>query len=297
MTPPDQARPTARPSADPRLIVPLDVPTRQDAESLVASLDDAVSFYKIGLQLFASQGMDLAVALKAAGKQVFLDWKLHDIGATVEKATAAVVASGACDLLTVHAEPQVLAAAVKGRSGDRTARILGVTVLTSLDDPALVALGYALTVRELVERRIRQVIDAGADGVVASPQEADLARRIGGPEGSPGRRGHGRPGPGRHTGGRPAQGCQPPRLRAPDHRRRRPAGVSPGHCRRNGRNTPSSVLKPCLSDACSCRAGVAAAFRSHSRARHHDPHVPRRPRNRTGCWPRPGHWQIPCCSH
>ena len=182
MTPADQVRPTARPGADPRLIVPLDVPTRQDAESLVASLDDAVSFYKIGLQLFASQGMDLALALKAAGKQVFMDWKLHDIGATVEKATAAVVASGACDLLTVHAEPQVLAAAVKGRGGDRTARILGVTVLTSLDDPALVALGYALSVRELVERRIRQVIEAGADGVVASPQEADLARRIGGPD-------------------------------------------------------------------------------------------------------------------
>ncbi len=169
-------------TADPRLIIALDVPTRDAAEHLVRSVDDAVSFYKIGLQLFASDGMGLARALKAAGKSVFLDWKLHDIGATVEKAAAAVVASGACDLLTVHAEPQVLAAAVRGRGSDRQAKILGVTVLTSLDDAALVELGYGLGVSALVERRIRQVIDAGADGVVASPHEAALARRIGGPD-------------------------------------------------------------------------------------------------------------------
>ena len=169
-------------SADPRLIVALDVPTRAEAETLVRSVDDAVSFYKIGLQLFASDGMSLARDLKSAGKAVFLDWKLHDIGATVEKAAAAVMASGACDLLTVHAEPQVLAAAVRGRGGDRTARILGVTVLTSLDDAALAEIGYGLGVTALVERRIRQVVDSGADGVVASPHEAALARRIGGPD-------------------------------------------------------------------------------------------------------------------
>ena len=168
--------------ADPRLIIALDVPNRPAADQLVRSVDDAVSFYKIGLQLFASDGMGLARDLKAAGKSVFLDWKLHDIGATVEKAAAAIVASGACDLLTVHAEPQVLAAAVRGRGSDRQAKILGVTVLTSLDDAALVELGYGLGVSALVERRIRQVIDAGADGVVASPHEAALARRIGGPD-------------------------------------------------------------------------------------------------------------------
>ena len=168
-------------SADPRLIVALDVPTRAEAERLVRSVDDAVSFYKIGLQLFAGDGMALARDLKAAGKSVFLDWKLHDIGATVEKAAAAVVASGACDLLTVHAEPQVLAAAVRGRGSDRAARILGVTVLTSLDDAALAEIGYGLGVTALVERRIRHVVDSGADGVVASPHEAALARRIGGP--------------------------------------------------------------------------------------------------------------------
>lgn len=168
-------------SADPRLIVALDLPSRAGAEAMVETLGDAVGFYKIGLQLLAVGGMDMARDLKARGRQVFLDWKLHDIGATVEKATAAIVGSGACDLLTVHAQPQVLAAAVKGRGGDRQAKILGVTVLTSLSGQDLAQIGYGMGVEQLVERRIRQVIDAGADGVVASPHEAALARRIGGP--------------------------------------------------------------------------------------------------------------------
>src|SRR3984957_11913099 len=99
---------------------------------MVERLGDAVSFYKIGLQLLAGGGMEMAADLKRRGMQVFLDWKLHDIGATVEKATAAVVASGACDLLTVHAEPQVMAAAVRGRAGAKDAKIIGAAVLTSL---------------------------------------------------------------------------------------------------------------------------------------------------------------------
>ncbi len=169
-------------TSDPRLIVPLDLETRSDAEAMVACLDEAVSFYKIGLQLFATEGMALAASLKSAGKSVFLDWKLHDIGATVERATAAIVATGTCDLLTVHAEPQVMAAAVRGRGAERSAKILGVTVLTSLSEADLVALGYGLTIPDLVARRIRQAVEAGADGVVASPQEATLARQIGGPD-------------------------------------------------------------------------------------------------------------------
>lgn len=168
--------------ADPRLIIPLDLPSRAEAEAMVEGLGDAVSFYKIGLQLLAVGGMDMARDLKARGRQVFLDWKLHDIGATVEKATAAIVGTGACDLLTVHAQPQVLRAAVKGRGNETSAKILGVTVLTSLSGQDLAEIGYGMGVEQLVERRIRQVIDAGADGVVASPHEAALARRIGGPE-------------------------------------------------------------------------------------------------------------------
>lgn len=166
--------------ADPRLIIPLDLPTRADAEAMVERLGDAVSFYKIGLQLLATGGMSLAAALKAEGHQIFLDWKLHDIGTTVEKAAAAIAATGTCDLLTVHAEPQVMAAAVRGRAGAKSMKILGVTVMTSLSEADLTEMGYALGVEALVERRIRQAIDAGLDGVIASPHEAALARRIGG---------------------------------------------------------------------------------------------------------------------
>jgi orotidine-5'-phosphate decarboxylase len=165
--------------ADPRLIVPLDLPTRAEAEAMVEQLGDAVSFYKIGLELLATGGMDMAADLKARGRQVFLDWKLHDIGATVEKAAAAIAATGAGDLLTVHAQPQVLAAAVKGVRGSGL-KVLGVTVLTSLNGQDLGEIGYSLSVEALVERRIRQAVDAGADGVISSPHEAALARRIGG---------------------------------------------------------------------------------------------------------------------
>jgi orotidine-5'-phosphate decarboxylase len=169
-------------TADPRLIVPLDLPTRAAAEAMVDRLGETISVYKIGLQLLAGGGMEMAKDLKRSGRQVFLDWKLHDIGATVEKATAAIAATGACDLLTVHAEPQVLAAAVRGRAGASEVKILGVTVLTSLSEEDLKAIGYGLGVEALVERRIRQALDAGADGVVASPHEAAMARRIAGPD-------------------------------------------------------------------------------------------------------------------
>jgi orotidine-5'-phosphate decarboxylase len=164
--------------ADPRLIVALDVPTADEARALVSGLGEAVSFYKVGLELFASDGMALARELKAQGKQVFLDWKLHDIPTTVQRAAAALASSG-CDFLTVHGEPQVMAAAVRGR-GASGLKVLAVTVLTSLADEDLVEMGYAEKARALVERRIHQAIAAGCDGVVASPQEAALARALGG---------------------------------------------------------------------------------------------------------------------
>jgi orotidine-5'-phosphate decarboxylase len=167
-------------AADPRLIVGLDAADSGEAQALVERLDELVGFYKVGLTLLAADGLALSRALKAAGKQVFQDWKLHDIGAQVEGAAASVAASG-CDLFTVHAEPQVMAAAVRGR-GDRPARILAVTVMTSLSDADLREIGYADGARTLVERRVRQAVEAGCDGVVASPQEAELARRIGGPD-------------------------------------------------------------------------------------------------------------------
>ena len=166
-------------TADPRLIVPLDFPSADEARAAVAALGDAVSFYKVGLELFAGgEGMALARELKAGGKQVFLDWKLHDIGTTVQRAAAVLGGSG-CDFLTVHGEPQVMAAAVRGR-GASGLKILAVTVLTSLADGDLAEMGFVETARALVERRIHQAIAAGCDGVIASPHEAALARALGG---------------------------------------------------------------------------------------------------------------------
>lgn len=165
--------------SDPRLIVPLDLPTVAEARAVVDALDEAVTFYKVGLELFATGGgMELARGMKAAGKQVFLDWKLHDIGTTVQR-SAAVLADSGCDFLTVHAEPQVLEAAVRGR-GRSDLKILGVTVLTSLTDAHLLEMGFQESARSLVERRIHHAIAAGADGVIASPHEAAMARAIGG---------------------------------------------------------------------------------------------------------------------
>ncbi len=165
--------------ADPRLIVPLDLPSADEARAMVEGIGEAVSFYKVGLELFAGgEGMVLARELKAAGKQVFLDWKLHDIGTTVQR-SAAVIAQSGCDFLTVHGEPQVMASAVRGR-GASGLKILAVTVLTSLSDEDLAEVGYHESARALVERRIHQAIAAGCDGVIASPHEAELARKLGG---------------------------------------------------------------------------------------------------------------------
>jgi len=101
---------------------------------------------------------------------VFYDFKLHDIGATVEKATRSIAGLGA-DLLTVHARPDVMKSAVKGR-GESSLKLLGVTVLTSLDQSALEAIGYTDTAETLVMRRVEQALEAGMDGVVSSPLEA-----------------------------------------------------------------------------------------------------------------------------
>ena len=161
---------------DERIICALDVPTPAEAAALVTRIGDAVGFYKIGLQLFAVGGMDLARELKAQGRKIFLDWKLHDIGATVEKATANL-ADADCDLLTVHARPQVMAAAARGAAGSNM-KVLGVTVLTSLTAEDLSADDHSLSPAELVERRVRQALDAGIDGVVSSPHEAARARAL-----------------------------------------------------------------------------------------------------------------------
>ncbi|HEV7227768.1 orotidine-5'-phosphate decarboxylase [Brevundimonas sp.] len=165
--------------ADPRLIVGLDLPSIDEARAMVDRLADGVESYKVGLTLLARPGgVAFAHELRTRGKMVFQDWKLHDIGAQVESAARAVT-EGGCDLLTVHAHPQVMRAAVKGRDvGGKGTKILGVTVLTSLSAADLVELGHADDAATLVERRVRQALDCGVDGVVSSPLEAARVREI-----------------------------------------------------------------------------------------------------------------------
>ena len=160
--------------ADDRMILALDEPDLDSARALVKTLGDSVSYYKIGLTLLAQGGLDLARELKDQGKLIFQDWKLHDIGAQVEGAAKAACA-GACDLLTVHAEPQVMRAAVKGR-GNGSAKIIGVTVMTSLSQSDLDEMGYGTALAELVMLRVDQAVECGLDGVVASPHEAAMIR-------------------------------------------------------------------------------------------------------------------------
>lgn len=160
--------------ADPRVIVALDEPDVDSARRLIATLGDSVSFYKIGLTLLAQGGLALCEELSAAGKSVFQDWKLHDIGAQVEGAAKAV-SNGACDLLTVHAEPQVMKAAIAGRVRENC-KIIGVTVMTSLTQDDLDAMGYGMQLSDLILRRVDQAVECGMDGVVASPLEAEMIR-------------------------------------------------------------------------------------------------------------------------
>ena len=154
-----------------KLIIALDLPAVEDAERIIERLGGDGAFYKIGYQLLPIGGIDLAARLSAAGKKLFLDFKFHDIGATVERGVKSACRLGG-DFLTVHAEPDVLKGAVAGRGDDPRLKILGVTVLTSLDQAALARTGITTPIGDLVLKRAEFAAEAGADGVVASAQEA-----------------------------------------------------------------------------------------------------------------------------
>jgi orotidine-5'-phosphate decarboxylase len=143
-----------------RLIVALDLPGVAAAEAMIVRLGDSVSFYKIGYQLAYAGGLPLVRQLASAGKKVFVDLKLHDIGNTVVRGVESVAQLGAT-FLTVHAYPQTMKAAVEARTGSGL-KILAVTVLTSYDDGDLHAAGYRLNVSDLV----------------CSPEEAASLRKI-----------------------------------------------------------------------------------------------------------------------
>jgi orotidine-5'-phosphate decarboxylase len=143
---------------------------------MIARLGDSVTFYKIGYQLGYAGGLPLLRRLADAGKKVFADFKLHDIGNTVARGVESIAKSGAT-FLTVHAYPQTMKAAAEASSGSGL-KILAVTVLTSYDDEDLHAAGYRLGVSDLVEARARQAQALGVDGLVCSPEEAAALRKV-----------------------------------------------------------------------------------------------------------------------
>ncbi|MEA1832334.1 orotidine-5'-phosphate decarboxylase [Methylobacterium durans] len=168
--------------ADPRdrLIVALDLGDVAEAEALVERIGDAATFYKIGYRLAYAGGLALVPRLAERGLKVFLDLKLHDIGNTVEEGVRSLTSLGAT-FLTVHAYPQTMRAALRGR-GANPLKILAVTVLTSYDEADAREAGYALPVRDLVAQRAAQALEIGIDGIVCSAEEAASVRSVVGPD-------------------------------------------------------------------------------------------------------------------
>lgn len=166
--------------SDPRLIVALDVSDVASAEKVVDTLGDRVEFYKIGYQLGYAGGLEFAGQLRAMGKSVFLDLKLLDIDHTIERAVESVLKLNVA-MLTVHAYPKAMRAAVQAARGTDLC-LLGVTVLTSMDDQDLVEAGYQGSASDLVLKRAAQAKDAGMGGLVASAMEAAGIRSVIGSE-------------------------------------------------------------------------------------------------------------------
>ena len=165
------------------LIIALDVPSSTEARAVVDALGDAVSFYKVGLELFIADGEATLALLRERGKRVFLDLKLHDIPRTVERAVSSAARFGA-DLLTIHASggrAMVAAAAKAAASAPRPPKILAVTVLTSLDDADLADIGVGRDAAAQVDALGRLAVDSGADGLVCSPREVGRLRAALGP--------------------------------------------------------------------------------------------------------------------
>jgi len=163
-----------------RLIVGLDIPTVGEAEAIVKTLGDDVLFYKIGYQLAFAGGLEFARDLAADGKKIFLDMKLLDIDNTVAKGVENIAKMG-MSMLTLHAYPKAMKAAVEAAQGSGLC-LLGVTVLTSMDEQDVIDAGYQYDPRTLVLRRAAQARDAGMGGIVCSAEECTAVRDIVGPD-------------------------------------------------------------------------------------------------------------------
>jgi orotidine-5'-phosphate decarboxylase len=158
-----------------RVIVALDVPDVPRAQGIVETLGDDATFFKVGYELAFVGGLEFARQLAASGKKVFLDLKLHDIPNTIEKGVGQIAAMG-MTFLTVHAYPQTLAAAAKGAAGSSLG-VLGVSVMTSMDDGDLARAGYGMGVQDLIARRSRQIEEAGCKGIICSAVDIETVRR------------------------------------------------------------------------------------------------------------------------
>ncbi len=163
-----------------RLIVGLDVPDLKAAGDIVGTLGDTVSFYKIGYQLAFAGGLGFASELVQSGKKVFLDMKLLDIDNTVAKGVENIVKMGV-SMLTLHAYPKAMKAAVAAARGSDLC-LLGVTVLTSMDQQDMIDAGYEHDPHTLVLIRAEQALHAGMGGIVCSAAEASAVRKIVGPD-------------------------------------------------------------------------------------------------------------------
>ena len=163
------------------LIIALDVDSADEAWRLVEQVGDAAGFFKVGMELYAAAGLAFVRRLREAGKSVFLDLKLYDIGETVKRATSVLCRAVEPELLTVHGSQAVMRAAADGRGASKT-KLLAVTVLTSFDQEDLRDLGYDVPVSQLVELRVRKARGAEMDGIVCSPLEVCRVRELGGPE-------------------------------------------------------------------------------------------------------------------
>jgi orotidine-5'-phosphate decarboxylase len=161
------------------IIIALDVESAGQARALVNQIGDSVDFYKVGMELYAVAGMDFVSELVDTGKQVFLDLKFHDIGETVKRAVAQVAKRGV-RFLTIHAIDSVMRAAVEGK-GASSLQLLGVTVLTDVDQKDLEAIGFTCSVQDLVSRRAKSAVAIGVDGLVCSAMEVAAVRAVVGP--------------------------------------------------------------------------------------------------------------------
>jgi len=162
-----------------RLIVGLDVPTVAEAREMVDRLDGVVSFFKVGLWLLFAPGAEALIDrdLIGRGKRVFLDAKMYDIGETVRQGVRRAAERGV-SIVTVHGDDEIMRAAADGRGGSAITKVFAISVLTSLDDAGLKAMGYALDAQTLIRQRAGAAVACGCDGLIASARDIPNALRL-----------------------------------------------------------------------------------------------------------------------